>query len=307
MINTQKIWFNGEMKDHDEAKVHVLSHVLHYGSGCFEGIRMYKLSNGKSGIFRLKEHVDRLFDSCKIYRMEIPYSKEEIMKGIIETLKANRLESGYIRPLIFRGYNQLGVNPLNNPVETMIAAWEWGAYLGEEGLENGIKVCVSSWRRPAPNTLPSLAKASGNYLSSQLIKMEALELGFQEGIALDYSGNISEGSGENIFLVKNDELLTPPMGSSSLGGITRDVVLKIAEDLKIPVRFEIIPREFLYLADEIFLTGTAAEITPVSSVDNLKVGKGRAGEITKLLQREFFKIVKGENKKYESWLTVLEK
>ncbi|MGL4307608.1 MAG: branched-chain amino acid transaminase [Cetobacterium sp.] len=307
MINTQKIWFNGEMKDHDEAKVHVLSHVLHYGSGCFEGIRMYKLSNGKSGIFRLKEHVDRLFDSCKIYRMEIPYSKEEIMKGIIETLKANRLESGYIRPLIFRGYNQLGVNPLNNPVETMIAAWEWGAYLGEEGLENGIKVCVSSWRRPAPNTLPSLAKASGNYLSSQLIKMEALELGFQEGIALDYSGNISEGSGENIFLVKNGELLTPPMGSSSLGGITRDVVLKIAEDLKIPVRFEIIPREFLYLADEIFLTGTAAEITPVSSVDNLKVGKGRAGEITKLLQREFFKIVKGENKKYESWLTVLEK
>ncbi|MGL6115853.1 MAG: branched-chain amino acid transaminase [Cetobacterium sp.] len=307
MINTQKIWFNGEMKDHDEAKVHVLSHVLHYGSGCFEGIRMYKLSNGKSGIFRLKEHVDRLFDSCKIYRMEIPYSKEEIMKGIIETLKANRLESGYIRPLIFRGYNQLGVNPLNNPVETMIAAWEWGAYLGEEGLENGIKVCVSSWRRPAPNTLPSLAKASGNYLSSQLIKMEALELGFQEGIALDYSGNISEGSGENIFLVKSGELLTPPMGSSSLGGITRDVVLKIAEDLKIPVRFEIIPREFLYLADEIFLTGTAAEITPVSSVDNLKVGKGRAGEITKLLQREFFKIVKGENKKYESWLTVLEK
>lgn len=306
MINTGKIWFNGELKEHDEAKVHVLSHVLHYGSGCFEGIRFYRLKNGKSAVFRLKEHIDRLFDSCKIYNMEIPYTKEEILDGVLETLKVNNLKSGYIRPLIFRGYNQLGVNPLGNPVETMIAAWEWGAYLGEDGLKNGIKVCVSSWRRPAPNTLPALAKASGNYLSSQLIKMEALELGFEEGLALDYFGNISEGSGENIFLVKNGELLTPPMASSSLAGITRDVVINIAKDLGIIVKYETLPREFLYMADEIFLTGTAAEITPVSSVDNKKVGCGSRGEITKKIQEEFFKIVEGENEKYKKWLTIVE-
>ena len=304
MINTGKIWFNGELKEHDEAKV--LSHVLHYGSGCFEGIRFYRLKNGKSAVFRLKEHIDRLFDSCKIYNMEIPYTKEKILDGVLETLKVNNLKSGYIRPLIFRGYNQLGVNPLGNPVETMIAAWEWGAYLGEDGLKNGIKVCVSSWRRPAPNTLPALAKASGNYLSSQLIKMEALELGFEEGLALDYFGNISEGSGENIFLVKNGELLTPPMASSSLAGITRDVVVNIAKDLGITVKYETLPREFLYMADEIFLTGTAAEITPVSSVDNKKVGCGSRGEITKKIQEEFFKIVEGENEKYKKWLTIVE-
>lgn len=267
---------------------------------------MYKLRNGKSAVFRLKEHVDRLFDSCKIYRMEVPYSKDEFMKAIVDTIKVNDLKSGYIRPLIFRGYNQLGVNPLCNPVESMIAAWEWGAYLGEEGLKNGIKVCVSSWRRPAPNTLPALAKASGNYLSSQLIKMEALEMGFEEGIALDYLGNISEGSGENIFLVKNGELLTPPMASSSLAGITRDVVVNIAKDLGITVKYETLPREFLYLADEIFLTGTAAEITPVSSVDNIKVGEGTRGEITKKIQDEFFKIAEGMNEKYKNWLTIIE-
>ena len=306
MINTGKIWFNGELKEHDEAKVHVLAHVLHYGSGCFEGIRLYKLKNGKSAVFRLEEHIDRLFDSCKIYKMEIPYTKEEFLKGILQTIKANKLQSGYIRPLVFRGYNQLGVNPLSNPVEAIIAAWEWGAYLGEEGLNNGIKVCVSSWRRPAPNTLPSLAKASGNYLSSQLIKMEALEMGFEEGLALDYLGNISEGSGENIFIVKNGELLTPPMGSSSLAGITRDVVLKIAKDLGLVVKHETLPREFLYIADEIFLTGTAAEITPVNSVDNIKIGSGNRGKVTKKIQEEFFRIVEGQNEKYEKWLTVVE-
>lgn len=306
MIETGKIWFNGELKEHDDAKVHVLSHVLHYGSGCFEGIRLYKLKNGKSAVFRLKEHVDRLYDSCKIYKMEVPYTKSEFIKGVLDTIKINKLEAGYIRPLIFRGYNQLGVNPACNPVEAIIAAWKWGAYLGEEGLKNGIKVCVSSWRRPAPNTLPALAKASGNYLSSQLIKMEALDMGFEEGLALDYFGNISEGSGENIFLVKNGELLTPPMASSSLAGITRDVVVKIAKDLGLVVKYETLPREFLYLADEIFLTGTAAEITPVSSVDNIKVGCGSRGEITKKIQEEFFKIVKGENEKYREWLTIVE-
>ena len=306
MIETGKIWFNGELKEHDDAKVHVLSHVLHYGSGCFEGIRLYKLKNGKSAVFRLKEHIDRLYDSCKIYKMEVPYTKDEFIKGILDTIKTNKLEAGYIRPLIFRGYNQLGVNPTCNPVEAIIAAWKWGAYLGEEGLKNGIKVCVSSWRRPAPNTLPALAKASGNYLSSQLIKMEALDMGFEEGLALDYFGNISEGSGENIFLVKNGELLTPPMASSSLAGITRDVVVKIAKDLGLVVKYETLPREFLYLADEIFLTGTAAEITPVSSVDNIKVGCGSRGEITKKIQEEFFKIVEGENEKYREWLTIVE-
>ncbi|WP_297433886.1 branched-chain amino acid transaminase [uncultured Cetobacterium sp.] len=306
MIETGKIWFNGELKEHDDAKVHVLSHVLHYGSGCFEGIRLYKLKNGKSAIFRLKEHIDRLYDSCKIYKMEVPYAKEEFIKGVLDTIKTNKLESGYIRPLIFRGYNQLGVNPACNPVESIIAAWKWGAYLGEEGLKNGIRVCVSSWRRPAPNTLPALAKASGNYLSSQLIKMEALDMGFEEGLALDYFGNISEGSGENIFLIKNGELLTPPMASSSLAGITRDVVVKIAKDLGLVVKYETLPREFLYLADEIFLTGTAAEITPVSSVDNIKVGCGSRGEITKKIQEEFFKIVEGENEKYREWLTIVE-
>ncbi|MCX3066182.1 branched-chain amino acid transaminase [Cetobacterium somerae] len=306
MIETGKIWFNGELKEHDDAKVHVLSHVLHYGSGCFEGIRLYKLKNGKSAVFRLKEHVDRLYDSCKIYKMEVPYTKNEFIKGVLDTIKINKLEAGYIRPLIFRGYNQLGVNPTCNPVEAIIAAWKWGAYLGEEGLKNGIKVCVSSWRRPAPNTLPALAKASGNYLSSQLIKMEALDMGFEEGLALDYFGNISEGSGENIFLVKNGELLTPPMASSSLAGITRDVVVKIAKDLGLVVKYETLPREFLYLADEIFLTGTAAEITPVSSVDNIKVGCGSRGEITKKIQEEFFKIVEGENEKYREWLTIVE-
>lgn len=306
MIETGKIWFNGELKEHDDAKVHVLSHVLHYGSGCFEGIRLYKLKNGKSAVFRLKEHIDRLYDSCKIYKMEVPYTKDEFIKGVLDTIKTNKLESGYIRPLIFRGYNQLGVNPTCNPVESIIAAWKWGAYLGEEGLKNGIKVCVSSWRRPAPNTLPALAKASGNYLSSQLIKMEALDMGFEEGLALDYFGNISEGSGENIFLIKNGELLTPPMASSSLAGITRDVVIKIAKDLGLVVKYETLPREFLYLADEIFLTGTAAEITPVSSVDNTKVGCGSRGEITKKIQEEFFKIVEGENEKYREWLTIVE-
>lgn len=306
MIETGRIWFNGELEEHDDAKVHVLSHVLHYGSGCFEGIRLYKLKNGKSAVFRLKEHIDRLYDSCKIYKMEIPYTKDEFIKGVLDTIKINKLEAGYIRPLIFRGYNQLGVNPMCNPVESIIAAWKWGAYLGEEGLKNGIKVCVSSWRRPAPNTLPALAKASGNYLSSQLIKMEALDMGFEEGLALDYFGNISEGSGENIFLIKNGELLTPPMASSSLAGITRDVVVKIAKDLGLVVKYETLPREFLYLADEIFLTGTAAEITPVSSVDNIKVGCGSRGEITKKIQEEFFKIVEGENEKYREWLTIVE-
>jgi len=302
MINTKKIWMNGELIDHDNAKLHVLSHAMHYGSSFFEGIRAYKTDEGLA-IFRLNEHIDRLYNSCKMYRTEIPYSKEEFKKAIFDTLKANELTSAYIRPLIYRGYESLGVDPSNCPIETMIATWEWGAYLGEEGLINGINVCTSSWRRLAPNTMPSLAKAGGNYLSSQLIKMEALENGYDEGIALDYAGNLSEGSGENIFLVANNKIYTPQSGSSALGGITRDTVITLARDLGYEVVETIIPREMIYTADEAFFTGTAAEITPIASVDKIQVGGGSRGPITKVIQDAFFKMAAGKDEKYKHWLT----
>jgi len=302
MINTKKIWMNGELIDHDNAKLHVLSHAMHYGSSFFEGIRAYKTDEGLA-IFRLDEHIDRLYNSCKMYRTEIPYSKEEFKKAIFDTLKANELTSAYIRPLIYRGYESLGVDPSNCPIETMIATWEWGAYLGEEGLINGINVCTSSWRRLAPNTMPSLAKAGGNYLSSQLIKMEALENGYDEGIALDYAGNLSEGSGENIFLVANNKIYTPQSGSSALGGITRDTVITLARDLGYEVVETIIPREMIYTADEAFFTGTAAEITPIASVDKIQVGGGSRGPITKVIQDAFFKMAAGKDEKYKHWLT----
>ena len=256
MIDTKKIWMNGKMIDHDNAKVHVLSHVMHYGSGFFEGIRAYKTEEG-TAIFRLDEHIDRLYNSCKIYRTEIPYTKEEMKKAIFDTIKINGIKSAYIRPLIYRGYDSLGVDPSSCPVETMIAAWEWGAYLGEEALTKGVDVCVSSWRRLAPNTMPTAAKAGGNYLSSQLIKMEALENGYDEGIALDYSGNVSEGSGENLFVVSNGKIYSPQSGSSALIGITRDSVITIARDLGYEVVEETISRESLYTADELFFSGTA--------------------------------------------------
>lgn len=301
MINTKKIWMNGKFVNHDDANIHVLSHVLHYGTSFFEGIRVYDTENGPA-IFRLKEHVERLFQSAKIYRTKIPYTKEEIFSAIVETVKVNELTQGYIRPLVFRGYNELGVNPLKCPVEVIVAAWYWGAYLGDEALNEGIKVQVSSWRRPAPNTLPSLAKAGGNYLSSQLIKMEALENGYDEGIALDYSGNVSEGSGENLFLVLDKKLMVPNLASSSLAGITKNTVIDLAKDLGYEVIEQAIPRELLYTCDELFLTGTAAEITPIKSVDGIEVGD-KEKTVTKAIQKEYFNLVKGKHKFSEKYLT----
>lgn len=295
---------DGEFVDCEDAKINILSHVVHYGTGFFEGIRAYKTEKG-GAIFRLKEHTNRLYDSAKIYRTEIPYTKEEFNQAIIDTLKINNLEEGYIRPLIYRGYNKLGVNPFTCPVQAMIAAWKWGKYLGEEAMKDGVSVKISSWRRLAPNTMPTMAKASGNYLSSQLIKMEALVDGYEEGIALDYNGYVSEGSGENIFIIKNNIIYTPAMSGSALPGITRDAIVTLARDLGYDVREEGVPREMLYIADEIFLTGTAAEITPVSRVDKIKIGAGERGPITEKIQTKFFSIVEGREEDKYNWLTYI--
>ncbi|MGB4363748.1 MAG: branched-chain-amino-acid transaminase [Methanothermobacter tenebrarum] len=305
LSNKGKIWFNNRFVEWDKAKIHVLSHVVHYGSSVFEGIRCYKNRKG-SAIFRLEDHVRRLFDSAKIYMIDIPYTEEEICEAVIETVKINNLEECYIRPIVFRGYKELGVNPLNCPVEVVIAAWEWGSYLGQEALEEGVDVGVSTWRRMAPNTLPNMAKAGGNYLNSQLVKMEAIKHGYDEGIMLDYNGMVSEGSGENIFIVKDGELYTPPVSSSLLPGITRDSVIRLAKEMDINVREERIPREMLYLADELFFTGTAAEITPIRSVDGIKIGDGRRGPLTEKLQESFFKILRAEAVDRFEWLRYIE-
>lgn len=302
---TGKIWFNGEFVDWKEANIHVLSHVIHYGSSVFEGIRCYNTQNG-SAIFRLREHVERLFSSGKIYRMDIPYTVEEICDAIIETIRVNELKDCYIRPVVFRGYKELGVYPLNCPIETVIAVWEWGKYLGEEAIENGVDVGVSTWRRMAPNTLPNMAKAGANYMNSQLAKMESVLNGFDEAIMMDYQGTVSEGTGENIFLVKDNVLYTPHSSLSILSGITRDSVIKIAKDLDIMVKEESIPREMLYLADEIFLTGTAAEITPVRSVDKITIGKGKRGKITEKLQKKFFGFMEGTEEDKYGWMTFID-
>ena len=300
-----KIWFNGKLVNWKDANIHVLSHVVHYGSSVFEGIRCYNTKKGPA-ILRLREHVERLFNSGKIYRMEIPYTVDEICGAIIETVKVNNLKDCYIRPIAFRGYKELGVYPLNCPMDTVIAAWEWGKYLGEEAIENGVDIGVSTWRRMAPNTLPNMAKAGANYMNSQLAKMESVSNGFDEAIMLDYHGTVSEGSGENVFLVKDDELYTPHASLSLLSGITRDSITKLAEDMGIKVNEEPIPREMLYLADEIFMTGTAAEVTPVRSVDGIKIGNGKRGEITEKLQTKFFNIVGGIDADEHGWLTFIE-
>lgn len=302
---TGKIWFDGEFVDWKDANIHVLSHVVHYGSSVFEGIRSYDTKKG-SAVFRLEEHVMRLFNSGKIYRMNIPYTVEEICKVILETIKVNKLKDCYIRPVVFRGYKELGVYPLKCPIHTIIAVWKWGKYLGEDAIENGVDLGVSTWRRMAPNTLPNMAKAGANYMNSQLAKMESVINGFDEAIMLDYQGNVSEGSGENIFLVKDNILYTPHSSLSLLSGITRDSVITLANDLEITVKEESIPREMLYLADEIFLTGTAAEITPVRSVDKITIGEGKRGEITALLQEKFFNIVEGDAPDNQNWLTFVE-
>ena len=299
-----KIWIDGNMVDWNDAKIHVLSHVVHYGTSVFEGIRAYKNENGIA-IFRLKEHVQRLFDSAKVYKIEIPYSQEEVAQAIIETVRVNDLNGCYIRPIIYRGYGELGVNPLNCPVNVVIAAWEWGSYLGEEGMANGVDIGVSSWRKPAPDTFPTLAKCGANYMNSQLAKIEAIENGFDEAIMLDYQGHVSEGSGENIFLVEGEKLFTPSMASSNLKGITRDSIMTLANDLGYEVVEETISRERLYFADEVFFTGTAAEVTPIRSIDRKTIGIGKRGPIAEKLQKTFFGIVEAKIEDKHGWLTYI--
>jgi branched-chain amino acid aminotransferase len=299
---SDKIWMNGKFVPWDEATIHVGSHVIHYGSAVFEGVRCYATPDGPA-VFRLDAHTERLYNSAKIYRMDVPTSSDEFSAAVLETIAVNRMEACYIRPIIYRGYGQLGVNPFPCPVDMAIMVWNWGKYLGTEALEKGVDVCVSSWARIAPNTLPAMAKSAANYMNSQLIKMEAVTLGYTEGIALDTDGHVSEGSGENIFLVKNGTLITPPVVSSVLPGITRDSVLHLARRLGIPVVQERVPREMLYIADEVFFTGTAAELTPIRSVDKIVVGRGARGPITEALQRAFFDVVECRVPDEFSWLT----
>jgi branched-chain amino acid aminotransferase len=299
---TEKIWRNGRFIPWQEANIHILSHVVSYGTSVFEGIRCYATPAGPA-IFRLPEHVRRMLDSAKIYRMEVAYSHAELAEAMQELVRVNHMDSCYIRPIVIRGYGDVGVNPLNNPVDVYLACWVWGKYLGEEALAQGVDVCVSSWKRIAPNTLPALAKAGANYMNSQLIKMEALTNGYTEGIALDEAGYVSEGSGENIFVVRDGRILTPPLGASVLPGVTRDSVLHLARDLDIPVVETIIPREMLYIADEVFFTGTAAEITPIRSVDRIPIGKGQRGPITEKLQKEFFALINGAAPDRYGWLS----
>jgi len=302
MVTAEKIWVDGEFVPWEDAKIHVLSHALHYGSSFFEGARCYKTKGGPA-CFRIFEHMRRLIDSMKVYRTESPYSVNELVEAILETIRVNGLDECYIRPIVFRGYGELGVNPVSCPLVTVIAVWGWGAYLGVEALEKGVNVCVSSWNRLAPNTLPNMAKVGGNYMNSQLIKMDALANGFDEGIGLDTNGMVSEGSGENIFLVHDGVIYTPPVGGSILQGITRDSVVTLAREMDVTVVEQLIPREMLYLADEIFFTGTAAEITPVATVDKVMVGDGVRGPVTEKLQKRFFDIVSGEAEDSYGWLT----
>ncbi len=299
----EKIWMNGTLLNWDDAKVHVLSHVIHYGSSWFEGIRCYDTKKG-SAIFRLKEHLNRLTTSAKIYRAEIPYSQDQMQQAIIETIKANKMRACYIRPVAFRGYGDVGVNPMNNPVDTVIAVWDWGQYLGTGAVQDGIDVCVSSWRRPLPDTFPTMAKTGGNYMNSQLIKLEAISNGYTEGIALDSNGYISEGSGENIFVVYDGRLFTTPLHAAILPGITRTTVMQLADESGIEVKEETMLRDILYAADEAFFTGTAAEITPIRSVDKMKVGNGKPGPVTRKLQELYFKIVRDGEDKHD-WLTFI--
>jgi branched-chain amino acid aminotransferase len=299
---TEKIWYNGQFVPWNEARIHVLSHVVSYGSSVFEGVRVSQTEQGPA-VFRVNEHSRRLIDSAKIYRMEVPYSIEQLSQAMVDVVRENRVGACYIRPIVLRGYGDIGVLPKNNPIETYIACFPWGRYLGEEALNDGVDVCISSWTRIAPNTLPALAKAGANYMNSQLIRMEAATNGYAEGIALDDAGYISEGSGENIFVIRDGKMLTPPLGASVLPGITRDTIVKIAGQLGVPIVETIIPRELVYIADEMFFTGTAVEVTPVRSVDRIPVGSGHRGPITEKIQKRFFDIVDGKTKDEFGWLT----
>ena len=297
---TDKIWHNGEFVAWDEAQIHVLSHVVNYGSSVFEGVRCYELPQGPA-IFRAQEHIQRLLDSAKIYRMESPYTREQLVQAMVDLVATNGVWPCYIRPILLRGYGELGVIPFKCPMETWIANFPWGKYLG--GEDEGVDVCVSSWARLAPNTLPAMAKVGANYMNSQLMKMEAVINGYAEGIALDTHGFVSEGSGENLFLVRNGNLYTAPLGNSVLPGITRDSVIRLAKDHCLPVIEQMIPREMLYIADEVFFTGTAAEITAIRSVDRITVAKGTVGPVTKTLQKSFFDILHGRAEDKYHWLT----
>lgn len=302
MQPTEKIWFNGKFIAWDDARIHVLSHAVHYGSSVFEGVRCYETTAGPA-IFRLADHTRRLVESAKIYRMNLAFTEQELNDATIELVRVNGLRSCYIRPVALRGFGEIGVNPLKNPIDIYIACWEWGKYLGEEAINHGVDVCVSSWTRPAPNTHPTLAKAGGNYLNSQLVKMQALTDGYAEGIVLDHNGSVSEGSGENIFVVRDGKIFTTPLTSSILHGITRDSVIMIARDFGYEVIETALPREFLYIADEVFFTGTAAEVTPVRSVDRIPVGSGDRGPITAKIQKEFFALVHGDKPDRHGWLS----
>ncbi|PYX14872.1 MAG: branched chain amino acid aminotransferase [Acidobacteria bacterium] len=300
---TEKIWHNGKLIPWDEAQLHVMSHVVNYGSSVFEGVRCYSLPKGPA-IFRASEHMQRLLDSAKIYRIDVDYTRDELVSAVVDVVRNNGVWPCYIRPIILRGYGEAGVNPFNSPTEVYICNYPWGKYLSNDA-EHGVDVCVSSWTRLAPNTLPAIAKSGANYMNSQLIKMEAIVNGYVEGIALDTNGYVSEGSGENIFVVRNGTLQTAPLGNSVLPGITRDSVMQIARDLGIPVVEQVIPREMLYIADEAFFTGTAAEVTAIRSVDKISIGKGVVGPITRAIQKEFYAIIRGEKTDRFGWLTAV--
>ncbi|OGD18202.1 MAG: branched chain amino acid aminotransferase [Candidatus Aminicenantes bacterium RBG_16_63_14] len=303
-IENGVVWRNGKLIPWKDATIHLASHVVHYGSALFEGLRAYNTPKG-TAVFRLQDHTRRLYNSCKIYRMDVPYSQDEFNRAVIETVRANGLKSCYIRPIIYRGYNMLGVNPFPNPVDCAVLLWEWGKYLGPEAMESGVDVCVSSWWRMAPNTFPALAKAGANYLNSQLIKMEALLDGYEEGIALNIRGHISEGSGENLFLVNDGIVLTPPLSSSVLPGITRDSVMTLFREMGVRVVEETIPREMLYIADEVFFTGSAAEVTPIRSIDKIVIGNGKRGPLTEKVQKAFFEVIDGKREDAHRWLTFI--
>lgn len=299
LTKTEKIWMNGKLVAWDKASVHVLTHALHYGSGVFEGIRCYKTKKGPA-VFRLREHLDRMFNSAKMYHMKIPYSPEDLRNATKELIEVNKLSECYIRPIAYVGYNELGLNPLNNPIDVAIAAWPWGTYLGEEGLKKGIRVTISSYERISSNVLPPAAKATGQYINSILAKIEALKSGYDEALMLDNRGMISEGPGENLFLVKDGVLFTPPAHASILPGITRDSVITLASNMEIPVCITDIDRGMLFSSDEAFFTGTAAEVTPIREVDGVEIGK--PGPVTQKIQQKYFKVVKGEEIEYDEWL-----
>jgi branched-chain amino acid aminotransferase len=299
---TDWIWHDGEFIPWADAQVHVLCHSLQFGSSIFEGIRCYSTPQGPA-IFRLEDHLKRMVHSCKIYRMDLKYSVDDLVAACCELVEKNGLDACYIRPMVIRGYGATGMVPFDSPVEIYLPCWPWGAYLGEGALENGVDACVSTWNRVAPNTIPSLAKVAGNYLSGQLVKMEALINGFHEAIALNVDGTISEGSGQNVFVVNGGAIFTAPVDGTLLQGITRDSILALARDLGIPVRETVLPREALYTADEVFLTGTASEVTPVRSVDRIQVGSGKPGPITQQLQRRFLDVARGAAEDTHGWLT----